>query len=231
MIELFPQGFEEAEGPEGVELAAYTDASGEERLRAVFEGTSSADVVEDWADRWRAFHRPVRIGPVWIGPPWEERPADAVTVVIDPGRAFGTGGHPTTRLCIELLLGLRPESLLDLGCGSGVIAIAAAKLGFEPVFGFDIEGQAVEATLRNAAANGVRIDARLGDALTALLPETAVVVANIEIAAVSALAPRLPAATAIVSGYVESELPQLPAFAHLERRTLDGWAADLFGRE
>ena len=74
-----------------------------------FGGAARADVEEGWEDRWREFHRPVRVGPLWVGPPWEEPAADALAVVIDPGRAFGTGAHPTTRLCLELLAELEPR--------------------------------------------------------------------------------------------------------------------------
>ena len=70
MIELFPEGFEEVDHEGGVELAAYTDPAGEERLWAAFGGTRSDEVEEGWEDRWRAFHRPVRIGQLWVGPPW-----------------------------------------------------------------------------------------------------------------------------------------------------------------
>jgi ribosomal protein L11 methyltransferase len=128
MLELFPDGFEEVERTDSVELAAYTDPGGEERLMQVFTGTSASDVEEGWEERWREFHRPVRIGPLWVGPPWEHPPPVAIAVVVDPGRAFGTGAHPTTRLCLEALLDLQRGSLLDVGCGSGVLAIAAALL-------------------------------------------------------------------------------------------------------
>ena len=231
MVELFPEGFEEADTGAGVELAAYTDAAGEERIRAVFEGAASQDVAADWAERWRRFHRSVRVGPVWIGPPWEQPPGDGVTVVIDPGRAFGTGGHPTTRLCVELLLELDRGALLDIGCGSGVIAITAAKLGFAPVVGIDREPQAVEATARNAAANEVRVEARQGDVLHDPLPAADVAVANIDVGTVTDLALRVTASSFVVSGYVVSASTELPGFRHADRRTCDGWAADLYVRE
>ena len=142
-------------------------------------------------DRWREFHRPVRVGPLWIGPPWETAPGDALAVVIDPGRAFGTGAHPTTRLCLELLLDLPRTSLLDVGCGSGVLSIAAAQLGFGPVVGVDIEAPSIEATLANAEVNGVAVEARVVDALADPLPEAELVVANIALAAVTALGGRV----------------------------------------
>ena len=101
-------------------------------MLAAFPHADRTEVEAGWEDRWREFHRPVRVGPLWIGPPWETAPGDALAVVIDPGRAFGTGAHPTTRLCLELLLDLPRTSLLDVGCGSGVLSIAAARLGFGP---------------------------------------------------------------------------------------------------
>jgi ribosomal protein L11 methyltransferase len=227
MVELFPEGFEERDTPDGVELAAYTDSSGEERLWAAFGTVHSREVAGDWAERWRAFHRPVRVGPLWVGPPWERPPGDATAVVIDPGRAFGTAGHPTTRLCLELLLELEPGSLLDIGCGSGVLAVAAASLGFAPVTAIDREDAALEATRRNAAANGVAVDARLGDALSESLAPADTAVANVSAGFVQELAGRLECASAIVSGYLESERPMLPGFRSVTRRAADGWAADL----
>lgn len=230
MLELFPDGFEEAAGPDGLELAAYTDAGGEERLWAAFGGVRSADVEPGWEERWRAFHRPVRLGPLWVGPPWEQPPPDALAVVIDPGRAFGTGAHSTTRLCLELLLELPLGSLLDVGCGSGVLAIAGARLGFAPVYAIDLDPQAVEATLRNAEANGVVVEARLADALADPLPRAEVAVVNVTAGLVAALAGGLRCARLVTSGYLVSEEPALPRYRRAERRTLEGWAADLHVR-
>jgi ribosomal protein L11 methyltransferase len=231
MLELFPEGFEERDAADGVELVAYTDAGGEERLWAAFGAVSSATVPQDWENRWRAFHRPVRVGPLWIGPPWEPAPADSDAIVIDPGRAFGTGGHPTTRLSLQLLLELERGSLLDVGCGSGVLAIAASRLGFAPVVGIDHDEAALEAAARNAKANGVALDLRQADALEEALPATEAVVANVSWGFAAELAPRVRASALIVSGYFESDRPEAPGY-RAGRRVVDhGWAADLFHRE
>jgi len=227
MLELFPEGFEEVDRPEGVELAAYTDAGGEERLWHFFGGARADDVEAGWEDRWRSFHQPVRVGSLWIGPPWETPPADALAVVVDPGRAFGTGSHATTQLCLQFIQELDHGSLLDVGCGSGVLSISAALLGFAPVLAVDIEGPSIEATRENARVNGVQIEARLV-AADARLPAASVAVANISLASVEALPSRLQVSRLVTSGYLASEQPRLPGFRHVERRTFGGWASDLF---
>ncbi|HEX7524820.1 MAG TPA: 50S ribosomal protein L11 methyltransferase [Gaiellaceae bacterium] len=229
MLELFPEGFEEVDRPEGVELAAYTDAGGEERMWHFFGGARADDVPTGWEDRWRAFHQPIRVGSLWVGPPWETPPADALAVVVDPGRAFGTGSHPTTQLCLQFLQELDRGSLLDVGCGSGVLSIAAALLGFAPVVGVDIEGPAIEATLENARVNGVEVEARLV-AANDPLPSAATAVANISLESVEALPGRLDAAQLVTSGYLASEQPRLAGFRQVERRSLGGWASDLYSR-
>jgi ribosomal protein L11 methyltransferase len=226
MLELFPQGFEEVDSPDGIELVAYTDAGGEERLWHVFGGVRGQDIAADWRDRWKAFHQPVRVGPLWIGPPWHDSPADATTVVIDPGRAFGTGAHPTTQLCVELLLELEPASLVDFGCGSGVLSIVAAKLGFAPVIALDADANAVAATIANAAANDVQVDARRSNVLDDEAPAAAVALANITRTSVEALAPRLRSRTLLSSGYLPTDDAPLPGFRQLRRITRAGWAAD-----
>jgi ribosomal protein L11 methyltransferase len=169
LLDLAPSGVEQVDGDGWVEYAVY-GAPGE--LPALPEGqadvggvevlVSGREVPDDWAERWKRFHAPVLIGgKIWVRPPWEEaavRPG-VTDLAIDPGRAFGTGAHPTTRMCLELLLGLEPRrGLADLGCGSGVLAIAAARLGFAPVAAVDSDRGAVEATLANARANGVVLD-------------------------------------------------------------------------
>jgi ribosomal protein L11 methyltransferase len=226
MIELFPEGFEEVDRAQGVELAAYTDAAGEERMWAFFGGGRAADVEGGWEDRWRAFHRPIRVGRLWVGPPWEPIDDDAVAVVIDPGRAFGTGSHQTTQLCLAALQDLEPRSLLDVGCGSGVLAVAAALLGFGPIVAVDVEPPSIEATRANAAANRVELDVRLVGGQDRM-PAAEVVVANISLDSVESLPARIDCETLLTSGYLLSDTPVLAGFEHVARRTLDGWACDV----
>ena len=228
MLELFPQGFEEVDDHGGVELVAYTDAAGEERLWHTFGGVRAEDVAADWRDRWKAFHHPVVVGPLWIGPPWETPPPGTTAVVIEPARAFGTGGHPTTRLCVELLLELDHGSVLDVGCGSGVLAIAAAKLGFAPVVALDSDENAVDAARANVAANGVDVTTTVADVLASDLPEADVALANITRPTLEQLAPRLRARRLVGSGYLPSDDPALPGWRHIRRVARDSWAADLY---
>ena len=212
----------------------YTDREGEARLREAFGRAEATDVELGWEDRWREFHRPVRVGPLWIGPPWEAPPDGTVAVIVEPARAFGTGAHPTTRLCLELLLTLYAKlgaaAVLDVGCGSGVLAIAAAALGFSPVHAVDMEAEAVEETRRNAAANGVEVEARIADALRDELPPSDVVLANVERATVEALALRLRCRFLVASGYLERDEVLLSGFDRRDRRVADGWAADVYER-
>jgi len=231
LIELFPEGFEEVTVEGGIEFAAYTKAGGEERLWQVFGPGAATDVEAGWNEAWKRFHRPVQIDRLWVGPPWEEPGQGLVPVVVDPGLAFGTGAHPTTQLCLRFLLEHAPVSLLDLGCGSGVLSIAAAKLGFAPVRAFDFDPQAVEATERNAADNGVSVEVGQADLREDELPEAELALANIAADAVVALGPRLRAARAITSGYLVSDEPELEGYRRERRVESGGWAADLHLRQ
>jgi ribosomal protein L11 methyltransferase len=122
-------------------------------------------------------------------------------------------------------------SLLDVGCGSGVLSVAAAKLGFAPVTAIDREPAAGEATRDNARRNGVEVDVAVGDALRTSVPAVDVVVANIDLASVEALAPLLDARSLLTAGYFHSRTPDTGAFRHVERRVEGGWAADRWVRE
>ena len=188
------------------------------------------EVRADWPERWREFHRPVRAGGLWIGPPWEPAPPGPGAVVIDPGQAFGTGAHPTTRLCLELLATLPRGPLLDAGCGSGVLAIAAVRLGFEPVFAIDDDPLEVEAAAANAGRNRVELELSRGNALAGDLPDALVTVANISLAAVTALARRSPGPLLVTSGYLDRDDPKPAGYRRRERRCAAGWAAETFER-
>ncbi len=174
LLELAPGGVEEADvDADVVEYAVY-GAPGElpelPDLRAAAGGAlveiQTREVADDWADRWRAFHRPLAIGPLYVRPPWEPPCDGALDVVVDPGQAFGTGAHHTTRLCLEFLVELEAGgAFADLGCGSGVLALAAARLGWAPVLAVDHERESGAATADNAAANSVEIEVRRFDLL------------------------------------------------------------------
>jgi ribosomal protein L11 methyltransferase len=245
LVELAPAGFEQVDGDGYVEFALY-GAPGElpelQRGRADIAGiaveVSGEEIPEDWSDRWRAFHHPITVADrLHVRPPWTEPQQDCIDIVIDPAQAFGTGAHPTTRLCLELLLDVTPRPLADLGCGSGVLSIAAAKLGFAPVTAVDHETAAVEATLDNARHNGVKLERveRL-DLRREPAPVAPVTVANLVrplLLVVAELLPEQPE-TLIVSGLLEGEEEEVAAaFGHLRerrRRRLQGWSALLLTR-
>jgi ribosomal protein L11 methyltransferase len=178
-------------------------------------------VEPGWEDAWRAFHRPVRVGPLWIGPPWF--PPEEVAVVIDPGRAFGTGAHGSTRAALELLAGLDPSPALDLGCGSGVLSVAALRLGFGPVAAFDVDPLAVGATAENAARNGVEVVVALADVLADPLPPAPLWLANLELGILERLLERadLPARI-LASGLTADQ-----TLGGSPRAEVDGWAAEV----
>jgi ribosomal protein L11 methyltransferase len=230
LIPLAPAGFEEVERGESVELVVYGHEAEELALQAAFPEVASARVEQGWEDAWRAFHRPVLAGGIWIRPPWEEAPAVGPTLVVDPGRAFGTGAHPTTRACIELLATLEPCSLLDAGCGSGVVACAGALLGFAPVMAVDVDPVAVAAAEETARRNALAIEVRQADALADPLPAADLVVANIELAVVEGLLPRAPAPAALTAGYYDADRPVAPGWRQVRRVVVEGWAADLLQR-
>src|SRR3954468_20863093 len=265
LIELAPSGVEQVDEDGVTEFAIY-GAPGE--LPAFPEGpaevggvvvhVSGREVPDDWAERWKRFHRPVLIGGrIYVRPPWEGpavRPR-VTEIVIDPGQAFGTGTHPTTALCLELMLDLKPRgSFADLGCGSGVLAITAAKLGFAPVLAIDAERQAIEATRSNALANGASptatapgpsmsgtyavlgripgIAIERGDLRNVPAPKADVVAANLMrplLLRVAELWNGERPTTLIVSGLLDHEADEIAAaFAPLgERKRLSslGWSA------
>lgn len=229
-LDLSPGGFEESDDGRTLTLSLYVDESAVPSIEEAFSDVEVASVEPGWENAWRAFHKPLRVGGLWIGPPWEQPQPGERTVVIDPGRAFGTGAHPTTRACIELLARADRSPLLDIGCGSGVLAIAAARLGYGPVRAVDNDPVAVETTIANAAANDVSIEVTLLDGEVDTLPATATTVANVLLAPVERILSRLDSGIVITSGYLEADHPRTTGWRSPERITFDGWAADRFER-
>ena len=152
-------------------------------VKAEIEYTTIPD--EDWKLSYRRHFTTERIGDrLVVRPPWEPMPENGIVVTLDPGLAFGTGKHETTRACLEYIDSLAEEggSFLDMGCGSGILSISAAKLGFLPVAGFDVDQEAVDASVENAAANGVSVEYfkyGLGAKVKRELPKSDLVAANI----------------------------------------------------
>ena len=193
LLDLAPNGVEEERGPDFAEFAIY-GAPGEVpdlgEIEAVTgEGAkvdvSTTEVPDDWADRWTDFHRPVVISDrLRVRPSWFEPTDGHIDVVVDPGMAFGTGAHSTTRLCLEMLVALADSgeakgALSDWGTGSGVLAIAAAKLGWSPVSASDREPASLDAVAENATANRVEIDLAQADVRERPPKVTTTVVANL----------------------------------------------------
>lgn len=188
LLELAPGGVEEVEEEDVVEYALYGPPGELPELPDLHAAAgdalvevSSQEVPDDWADRWREFHKPLVLrGKLTVRPPWAPPGKTPIDLVIDPGRAFGTGAHATTRMCLELMVSLPPSGpFVDLGCGSGVLAIAAARLGYEPVVAVDSDPAAIEATRVNAAGNGVELDVRRVDLRAESVPVAPTVVANL----------------------------------------------------
>ena len=227
MRALFPGGIEETRDARGrLELAAY--AAPPLTLPADL-GPWRIDPVEDARARvWREDHHGTLIGNrLWVGPP-SERPLDGrLAVVIEQGHAFGSGAHATTTGCLELLCELDGTgSVLDLGCGSGVLAIAAALLGNRPVYACDVDPLAVSATRENVRANHVDVAVFEADAASDDLPEADLWVANLASGPLTDVLARPDApGRAIVSGLYADDLPRMSGW-HIEREVeRAGWHA------
>ncbi len=249
LLELAPNGVEEERGPGWVEYAIYGppgEVPDVGELQAAAGGglvdVTTSSVPDDWADRWTDFHRPIEVsGRIGVRPSWWDAKPGLIDVVVDPGRAFGTGGHPTTRLSLELLVELAEAGestgpIADWGTGSGVLAISAGKLGWGPVTACDREPAALEAAKANARANGVEIEIEPVDVREGPPPVAPTVIANLTANLLEDCARHLDVAellprTLVCSGMLEEEIDRVAgAFSssglrESARRVQGDWAA------
>ena len=199
--------------------AAIASATLEARLEEAPTFTTETVEEQNWVQLTQSQFEPIRISDrLWIVPSWHDAPdSAAINLILDPGMAFGTGSHPTTRLCLEWLERMvQPGlTLLDYGCGSGILAIAAAKLGAEPVSGVDIDPQAIVAADANAMNN--QVSARFTDSSQAISGQFDIVVANILANPLRALAPAIcghvrAGGQLALSGILDEQADELIAF-------------------
>ncbi len=240
LLPLLGAGAEERDLGGSVEYAIYLP-EGElpppEAIRALagdaLLGTITEPVPEDWERRYLAHLRRIEVGPLSIRPPWlDGEPGD---LVIDPGTTFGAGTHETTRLALELLLDCEPGgALCDWGAGSGVLAIAAARLGWDPVEAVEVDPDALAVIEANAAANDVSVTARTADLLTEPPPTAPTITANLTPALHRAIGERLDAkperliASGVLERYADG-LADVYGMAELDRRHEGAWAAVTLG--
>ncbi len=251
LLALSPAGVEECALPDGVEYVIYGPAGELPALHDVRAAASdvlidvhSEEIPDGWEERWKTWHKPVEVSAgarrLRVRPPWETVADRGVDLVVDPAQAFGTGAHGTTRLCLELLLTLEPGGpFADWGCGTGVLAIAAAKLGFDPVAAVDHDPLALDATAGNAGANGVDVRIERVNLREAPGPYAPTVCANLLrplLLDVARLMDR-PPERLIASGLLREEADQVAAAYALhglverERRHCEQWSALLMSRE
>ena len=237
LLPLLAAGAEERDLDGTVEYAVYLPESElppPEAIRSLagdaLLGTITEPVPEDWERRHLAHLRRIGVGQLTIRPPWLD--GDRGDLVIDPGTTFGAGTHESTRLALELLLASEPGgALCDWGSGSGLLAVAAARLGWEPVCAVELEPHAAAVIAANAAANGVAVEVRTADLLTDAAPWAPTVVANLTPALHRGVSARLQRApeTLIASGFLARFADDVaglyPPLREVGRRTEGAWAA------
>jgi ribosomal protein L11 methyltransferase len=240
LLPLLQHGAEETEAGDAVEYALYApegELPSEDDVRELVGeallGLELADVATGWEDEYKRHLQPVQVGRLRVRPPWAE-PARGLEVVIDPGRSFGAGTHATTQLALELLLE-EPAGgpLCDWGAGTGVLAIAAAKLGYDPVTAVEVQPDALETIRANAIANGVAVTTKWLNLAETPAPWAPTVIANLtrDLLAWAAEATERPPQRLLASGVLEREVDAvLEAWAphglrEARRRVLGEWAA------
>ena len=190
---------------------------------------------EDWENNWKQYYKPIEIGErLLVVPQWEEIPANGrIPLVLDPGLIFGTGSHATTKMCLEALqeIELKGKSVLDLGCGSGILGIGAMLLGAGECTAVDIDEKAPDVVRSNAALNNVEINAFSADVLGTEYPLHDIVTANIVADVIIALAPKVKAGIFICSGIIDGREAEAEAalesagFNILQHKHLEEWNA------
>lgn len=249
---------ERMRGVARVKFYVTDDDAGRARMAAILNGVGEPSSViplkeEDWAYGWQKYYRPISVGErCYIVPEWERGnpvPPGRTSVYLNPGLTFGTGSHTSTQLCLELLeRRLKPgDRLLDLGCGSGILSIAALRLGAKEAVGVDIDPKAVDVAYENARLNGIGKDrylVRAGDVLSngALADELsglgpyALVVANIVADVILALSSEVgaflaPGGSFVCSGIIDTRTNEVEntlksrGFIIAERLERNGWSA------
>jgi len=237
-------------------LSCYAAPEQEEQAEALVAELKSLGAAvelnqveeEDWSEAWKQYFKPRKVGKRWlVCPTWEtpEPGPDDLLLLLDPGQAFGTGDHPTTRGCLELMedLDFRGKTIADIGSGSGILSMAAHLLGAENVTGVDVEGPAITAARENAERLGYQVVFHQGLGFAPLGEDAVfdIVLSNIISAALIQIAPqaaqRVKAGGSwITSGVIESNWPDVKSAAEAEGFSLirhiaeDGWISALFRR-
>jgi ribosomal protein L11 methyltransferase len=240
LLPLLHAGAEETEpAPGEVEYATYApraELPAERDIRALAGDAvldvTLTDVPGGWETRWHDHLRPVQVGALRVRPPWIEGGAE--DLVIDPGALFGAGTHPTTQLCLELLLDAEPDgALCDWGAGTGVLAVAAARLGWAPVTAVEVMPDGLEAIRANAAANGVEVKAVWSNLAETPAPWAPTVVANLPLELLLDVPVERPPERLFAAGFLvdrADEVAERFGMAEVERRVLGEWAAVVLGR-
>jgi ribosomal protein L11 methyltransferase len=254
LLPILRGGAEETEpAPGEVEYAVYAPRAelpsiGDVRSLAgeALIDVSLADVPPGWERRWHEYLRPVEVAAggrrLRVRPPWQPAAPDggALELVIDPGEQFGAGTHPTTQLCLELMLDLDAGGpLCDWGAGSGILAIAAARLGFSPVTAVEVMPDGLEAISVNAAANGVAVTTRWLNLAATPAPWAPTVTANLTLELLEDIAGEAlerPPERLVASGFLATRADDVAAafarhgLAETGRRVQGEWAALLMER-
>ena len=210
--------------------AGFASEAAATRVASVLPWPATVELVEDdsWQDAWKAHAEPVRVGPLFVVPTWFE------VIRIDPGTAFGSGSHASTQLCLEAIVELGPgATILDVGCGSGILSIAAMRVGARSAVAIDVASEAIEATRANAEVNGVVVDARhaLVDEIDGTFD---LVVANIGAATLRDMAPALAPRVGtwlVLAGLLDEQVAEVvgayvgEGLELVDVRSADTWAA------